>query len=177
METIGETEKKRFMNNDPEKNKEYQRAWYNKQRGPLKIYLLTDGFYSYVGSTRNSLEKRKWQHRAVGSLTRDKIDWDKAEIKVLEETSDFLSRKSREQKWIDALAPNLNQVRAEKAEKSDLPPIYKGGIIFENVFYPTKKALWEAHGKVRFGTFKSRYFRFKNIKYALGLEFHQESLI
>lgn len=157
------------MNSDPEKNKEYQRAWYNRQRGALKVYLLTDGFYSYVGSTRNSLEKRKWQHRAVGSITRDKIDWSKAEFKILEESFNFNSRKELEQKWIDILAPNLNKARAEKEEPTNLPPIYKGGILFDDVFYPTKKALWEAMGRLPFGTFKSRYHMSKDIRYSLGL--------
>jgi hypothetical protein len=149
-------------------NKEYQRIWYNRQRGIPKIYLLTDGENFYIGSTTNSLHKRLWQHKAITSRTRELFNWDRAEISLLEEVVNRNTTKEIEQKWISTLQPNLNKHAAFKKKSPLEPRIYKGGITHDGEFFPTLKALWEAKGKVPYNTFKTRIHRGMTLSKALG---------
>ena len=45
---------------------------------------------------------------------------------------------------------------------------YKGGLIYNEKWYPTKLALWKELGQVPLGTFKTRLYRGKTMSEALG---------
>lgn len=149
-----------------------QARWYERQKNAGVVYGLYINGLLYVGSTTNSLKKRLWQHRA-GNLasTREAVKNTEGPIVIflLEQLKKGDSRYEREQFWIDDLKPDLNKQAAVR-RRPKATGVYKGGVEFEGVFYPTKLALWRARGKVPYGTFRSRQNRNpNNIAYALGL--------
>lgn len=154
---------------DKDKNRLYQKRWYErqKQQGNI-VYLLTlVSGGTYVGSTTSSIKKRFWQHRAADStLVRMGYDLTGAKIEVLEDVGYKDELKEKEQHWINKLNPTINQLRAVA---KDYQPSEKRTIEFEGVTYKTKRELWKALGKTKYGTFKSRQFRHPdNISWALG---------
>ena len=86
-----------------------------------KIYKLVNDINDnfYVGSTVNSLAKRKYWHRTKGSMMPgvkaiyDEIGWDQLKIVLVEnfpcDSNDEL--RQRERFWYDELKPDLNRQR------------------------------------------------------------------
>lgn len=98
-------------------NKEYQRDWYNRQKNPGIVYLIEAGPYWYVGSTRGSVKKRLWQHKAQKrqrALAEALLQYPNATIRELERVSNSDELRACEVKWINELSPNLNLRDQEK---------------------------------------------------------------
>jgi len=147
------------------KRKAYKN-WYEKQKNPGVVYALVEEGTNrilYVGSTTNSLNKRLWQHKANRKIKETYI---MIPLEILKRRDCI---REREQYWITYCCPTYNKTKAYKvSDKKD--KVYKGGILFNGVFYSTKLELWKRMGNTAYGTFKSRLSRSNNLTYALGLE-------
>lgn len=86
-----------------------------------KMYLLTDGEQSYVGSTCCDLRKRRSLHKSAATRLAqtpvyahfNDIGWDRARMVLLEEhpCGSYQEQRARERFWYDALRPTLNVLR------------------------------------------------------------------
>ena len=153
-----------------DKNALYVAKWYYKQKNEGIIYKLTVGPETYVGSTKNSLKKRLWQHKSgvVATVKEAYAVHGVMEIEELEVLVKGEDIRQKEQEWIDRLKPSLNMNGALRKERQ-LKRCYKGGVEYLGVWYPTRKRLWETLGKVPYNTFKVRlHKRPEDFSYALG---------
>jgi predicted GIY-YIG superfamily endonuclease len=151
------------------KNALYVSKWYERQRNFGLVYKLTIGPETYVGSTRNSLSKRLWQHKSgsVRVVKNAYAEHKTMEIELLEEVGPNDNLRQKEQAWIERLRPSLNLSNAES--KDERCHSYKGGVWYKDKWYPTRKLLWQEHGKVPYNTFKVRLHKKPdNFDYALG---------
>ncbi len=151
-----------------EKNREGQRTWYAKQKHPYgRVYCLVfDDGDIYVGSTTNSLKKRREQHKShskqrlgtyspVQEKIRGGIDFVIGELYECGEGDDL---REMEQFYIQELDPHLNKTNAIK----QVIETCVRGIQYKGVFYKTYRDLWEREGKVKYNTFKTRKYRLEN---------------
>lgn len=162
-------------NRERARNALNQRRWYQRQKASNfgfegYVYaIITDiNSETYVGATTNSLIKRLQQHRAGGNCVTSKVAHEISELILLEEVLLGEDLEEAEKKWIAFIKPSINIAfnREKKVNKN----CYKGGITCREVWYPTRKALWEALGRVPYGTFKTRLHRGKDLEVSLGIK-------
>lgn len=150
-------------------NERVKKHYYKtKAKGYVRIYALMSGdTVLYVGSTTNYLPKRLWQHKAKGSKTRVIFEENNnVYIKLLSECSPK-DRGEEENKYISKYMTEYNKHFAKRVRQ--VKECYKGGIHFEDKWYPSKLALWKDRGVTEYNTFKTRLHRKGDIFYALGI--------
>ena len=138
-----------------------------------KVYLLRIGPYKYIGITTNSLKKRLWQHKVSGQSLAKLLKDHKGDISI----DLLMSVNSRETALVvkrnmeEMYTPDLNlMLKAKRSDKAQRQP-KRGKIVYDGYTYKTKYELWKELGKTKYGTFKSRLFRYPgDYKHALGLE-------
>jgi len=83
----------------------------------VKIYCIEDcDGLKYVGSTKNPLSKRLYDHRRQKDCSSKELNLENCIIRVLEECDED-QRNIKEQKWIDRLeCVNINNPVANKKE-------------------------------------------------------------
>ena len=158
------------------------KKWYKRQKQTVGVvYLLRcDSGATYIGATTNSLQKRLEQQWVL-SKVRDSSklcqemrlfsDRDQWQIETIYTCKEGDNLAEKEQYFINLFAPSLNMISSPGVHRNNfVKGCYKGGVNYQERWWPTKKALWEEKGKVLYNTFKTRLFRGFSIKGALGDE-------
>ena len=96
-------------------------------------------------------DKRRVYERAVSNNYKALVGKKIKSVEFLENTRKY---KERRRELIYRHNCKLNKISPKKVTRT-----YKGGIEYNGVWFPSLRKLWELHGEVPFGTFKSRYYK------------------
>lgn len=162
-----------------EVNRLHQQAWYLRQKvlhGQVYLITFPDGS-TYVGSTRNSLNKRRWHHNHHATAGKQSPVYQKMreydnkyELECLHVCSPDEALLDVEQKYINELSPTLNSCDATRQPWKYRKGCVNGGVWLYDFFFPSKAVLHATLGLTPYGTFKSRLSRGFSLEQALGRE-------